>query len=156
MIDLRGIMDRVQSHALASGWFEAVTGHEPKSRPSVSGITAAHWVQEIAPVARASGLSVTSACVVIMVRLYSSMLQEPQDAIDPNLTDAADALMSAYSAGFTLGGLGTVDLLGIRGGTGLSCRAGYVPIGRGGDSSLMRAYDITLPIILFDTWGQTA
>ncbi len=37
------------------------------------------------------------------MRLYTPMVQEPEDAIDPNLMTALDALMAAYSADFTLG-----------------------------------------------------
>jgi hypothetical protein len=44
------------------------------------------------------------------------MLTDPEDAIDPELLAAVDALMSAYSGDFQLGGLITqVDLLGAYG-----------------------------------------
>jgi hypothetical protein len=54
------------------------------------------------------------------------MAQEPQDAIDPNLTDALSALIAAYSGDFDLGGpVRDVDLLGAIS-PGLSARAGYI------------------------------
>jgi hypothetical protein len=32
-LDIRGVLDALQSHALATGWFTAVNGKEPKSPP---------------------------------------------------------------------------------------------------------------------------
>jgi hypothetical protein len=151
-LDLRAILGAVQSHALASGYFDAVSGHEPKNKPG-HGITVAHWVQELRPVARASGLAVTSACVVLTVRLYSNMLAEPADDIDPNMVDALHALFSAYSGDFDLNGtVSAVDLLGITGNVPLSARAGYINHSGG----MYRVYDITLPCLVFNVWTQAA
>lgn len=145
------IVDQVASHALATGLFESVNGHEPKSAPS-NGLSCAIWVDRIEPVAGASGLAATSGLVTLMVRLYSSMLAEPQDAIDPAMTDAADTLLSAFSSDFELGGaVRNVDLLGASG-TALHARAGYLSQ----DGRLYRVFDITLPLIISDLWEQVA
>jgi hypothetical protein len=88
----------------------------------------------------------------MQVRLYTSMLAEPQDYIDPNLVKALDALMNAYSGDFTLDGLiRNVDLLG-QTGTPLQAEAGYINI----DGKMMRVVTITLPMIINDAWEQTA
>lgn len=142
------ILDAVVSHALASGQFERVNQHEPKNAPG-NGLTAAVWVETIAPV-RSSGLAATSAVVTLNVRLYVSMLAEPQDAIDPNIVAAVDALMTAYSGDFELGGLvQAVDLLGMAG-VPMSARAGYLDQ----DGKLFRVMTITLPLIVNDVWEQ--
>lgn len=147
-LDTKAILDAVVSHALASGHFERVNQHEPKSAPG-NGLSAAVWVDRVGP-ARGSGLAMTSALLVLNVRLYTSMLSEPQDAIDPNLMAAHDALMTAYSGAFTLGGLvRSVDLLGAAG-TPLSSQAGYL----NQDSKLFRVITITLPVIVNDCWEQ--
>lgn len=150
-LDIRTILSAVESHALASGYFVAVNGHEPKSPPN-SGITAAVWVEQIGPARRASGLDSTTARLALYVRLYSSLVQEPADAIDPDLMTALDALMAAYSGDFTLGGLvRDVDLLGQHGDP-LSARAGYLAEG----GSEYRVMTINLPLIVNDLWDQEA
>jgi len=146
-VDLRPILDAVGSHAAASGRFEGVYGHEPKNAPG-KGLTAAAWVDHIRPAG--SGLKSTSALIVLNVRLYSSMIQEPQDAIDPELTDALSDLITAYSGDFTLGGLlRNVDLLGMSG-IPLSARAAYMEQ----DHKVFRIYDITVPCIVNDAFEQ--
>ena len=149
-LDISSILDGVVSHAMASGQFERVNQHEPKNAPG-NGLTCAIWVDRIAPTT-ASGLASTSAVVTFRVRLYSGMLQEPQDAIDPNIVLAVDALMTAYSGDFDLGGnVRNVDLLGLAG-IPLSAQAGYL----NQDNKMFRVMDITLPVIVNDVWGQVA
>ena len=141
------VLNEVVSHAMKLGLFERVNGHEPKSAPG-NGLSAAVWVDRVGPAG--SGLAATSALLTLQVRLYSPMLQEPQDAIDPNLTAAADALMNAYSGDFELGGnVRNVDLLG-QTGPGLSAQAGYIEQ----DHKLYRVMTITLPLIVNDVWEQ--
>jgi hypothetical protein len=99
-----------------------------------------------------SGLAVSSARVVLNVRIYTSMLQEPQDAIDPAVADAVDALFTAYGGDFELGGaVEAVDLLGMAG-PGLSAQAGYLTIA----DKIYRVMTITLPLLVNDVWTQTA
>jgi hypothetical protein len=150
-LDIRTILDAVESHALASGFFQAVNGHEPKSAPQ-NGLTAAVWVEQIGPARGGAGLSSTSARLALFVRLYTPMLQEPEDAIDPDLMTALDALMTAYSGDFTLGGLvRDVDLLGTYGDP-LGARAGYLTT----SGAEYRVMTITLPLIVNDLWEQVA
>jgi hypothetical protein len=143
------IMSALQDHALVTGLFESVNGHEPKSKPGL-GLTAAVWVNLIGPAPRGSGLISTTSRVELMLRIYTSMLAEPQDAIDPMILDAADRMMAEYSGDFTLGGLvREVDLLGTAGAP-LSARAGYL----NQDGKLFRVMDITIPLIVNDLWAQ--
>jgi hypothetical protein len=95
-----------------------------------------------------------SGLLTLQVRLYSSAVQEPRDAIDPNLIDAVSGLMAAYSGDFQLGGITgvrCVDLLG-QSGTALSARAGYLEQ----DGTVYRVLTITVPVILNDLWAQVA
>ncbi|MEV6181350.1 hypothetical protein [Streptomyces sp. NPDC052015] len=148
-LDIRTILAAVESHALSSGYFVAVNGHEPKSPPP-TGITAAVWVEQIGPARGASGLDSTTARLALYVRLYSSLVQQPADAIDPDLMTALDALMAAYSGDFTLGGLvRNVDLRGQHGDP-LSARAGYLAEG----GAEYRVLTITLPLIVNDLWTE--
>jgi hypothetical protein len=149
-VDAVAILDALQSHAMASGLFERVNGHEPKNAPG-NGLTAAVWVDEIGPSPAASGLAGTSVRLVFNVRVYTSMLAEPPDTIDPNMLAAVDALMGAYSADFELGGLvRNVDLLGQGGGQPMSAKAGYL----NQDGKLFRVMTIVLPVIINDVWNQ--
>lgn len=148
-LDIRTILSAVESHALASGYFVAVNGHEPKS-PPVSGITAAVWVEQIGPARSASGLDSTTARLALYVRLYSSLVQDPPDAIDPDMMTALDALMAAYISDFTLGGL--VRNVDVRGqfGDPLSARAGYLAEA----GAEYRVLTITVPLIVNDLWQE--
>lgn len=150
-MNIQGIIDAIMSDALSTGIFEAVNGHEPRNAPG-NGLTAAVWADAIGPLRTASGLDATSALVVMNVRIYTSMFQQPYDAIDPTMMSAVDTLMTKYSGAFTLGGLiRNVDLLGMSG-TTLSARAGYIDQ----DKKLFRTYTITLPMIVNDAWAQVA
>jgi hypothetical protein len=150
-MDIQAILDVIVSHAMASGYFETVNGHEPKSAPG-NGITCGVWSQEIGPAPSGSGLAATTALVVWNVRLYTSMLAEPQDAIDPQMMLATSALIGAYSGDFQLGSTArNVDLLG-QAGTPLRARAGYQTI----DNKIFRIMNIDLPVLVNDAWQQVA
>lgn len=150
-LDIRTILDAVESHALASGFFQAVNGHEPKSAPQ-NGLTCAVWVEQIGPARGGSGLASTSTRLALFVRLYTPMMSEPEDAIDPDMMTALDALLAAYSGDFELGGLiRQVDLLGAYGDP-LSARAGYLTT----SGAEYRVMTITLPLIVSDLWEQVA
>lgn len=145
------LFDSIVSTCLTLGVFESVNQHEPKTAPQ-AGTYAAVWVDSITPVARASGLNATSGVVVFNVRCYSSMLQQPLDAIDPGLTTAAMTVMDAFSGDFTFGGtVRDVDLLGMYG-QPMGGRAGYINI----DGKMFRVFTITIPVIINDLWTQVS
>lgn len=149
-VDISGILDKIVSHAMASGLFERVNAHEPKSAPG-SGLHCAVWAQRIKP-AKGSGLASLSAHMIFNLRIYTSMLAEPQDAIDPRIMSAVDALMTAYAGDFSLGSTARcVDLLGMEG-VPMSAEAGYLQQ----DSKLYRVMTITLPLIVNDAWDVVA
>lgn len=149
MLDARGIRDGLESHARTLGVFDQIGTHEPKNAPG-RGISLAFWFDALAPAPRGSGLAATSALLVVNARLTVSMLREPQDDIDVDITDALAALFTAYSGDFTLGGLiRNIDLLG-QTGTALSAKAGYLEQ----DSAEYRAWVATIPAIVNDVFEQ--
>lgn len=151
-IDFAPIVAALESHALETGLFARVNKAEPKSAPG-PGLMCAIWAGSVAPVARRSGLSSVSVLVTANVRIYTNMLADPVEMIDPAVMDATSALMNAYAGDFTLGGLITaVDLLGSVGGTGLNAQAGYLDL----DGRKFRIMAIQVPMIIDDVFEQVA
>lgn len=148
-LGISAVIDAVTSHAAASGFFDDVQGHEPKSAPG-DGLTYAVFVSGIGPARTGNGLATTSARVELTGRIYKPFLSQPEDLIDPNVVNAADALFTAYSGDFELGAnVRCIDLLGSDG-TPLSARAGYQTV----DKLVYRVLDITIPVLINDAWTQ--
>jgi hypothetical protein len=147
--NVQALVDAIASHALATGLFDRVMGYEPKRKPG-NGLTAAIWMNNIAPIPKRSGLAVTTGLVVMNLRLYSGIRMEPPDAIDPNLSEACAAVIGRLNADFTLDGLvSQVDLLGAYS-TALQAPAGYI----NQDGEIFRVYTISIPCVIDDLWGQ--
>ncbi len=144
------IFDAVVSEFQACGWFDRVNRHEPKVAPG-TGLTAAVWWQRTRPAPMQSGLNITTSVVDFVGRIYTNMLQEPADAIDPNMAKASSNIIRRFSEDFTLGGLiQRVDLLGAQG-QALEAIAGYIEQ----SSLLYRAVTITIPCVVNNVWNQT-
>jgi hypothetical protein len=147
-LDITSILNAVISHAMATGRFLAVNGHQSKQSPS-NGITASVWVEKVTPVTT-SGLNSVSTRIELTVRMYSSTTSEPYDDIDPNLTACLDDLLSAYCGDFELGGLiRHVDIFGAHGNP-LESRAGYMNL----DGKEFRVFSVRLPLIVNDLWTE--
>lgn len=145
-----GIFNALVSHGMASGLFERVNQHEPKNAPG-NGLTMAVWLDRIDPAIGTSGLNSTTGLLLFSVRVYSNMVAEPQDDIDPALLNAVDALFSAYSGDFELGGtIRNVDLLG-QFSSPLRAEFGYVTI----DNRMYRVGTIAVPLVVNDLWSQS-
>lgn len=145
------VFNALESLAMATGLFRQVNTHEPK-RPPDGDMTAAVYLAGITPVPTDSGLGTSSARAEFTIRIYTQMLQEHPDAIDPAVMTATDTIMTDLTADFTLGDtVQSVDLLG-RAGVPLSARAGYLDIG----GTMYRIMDITVPVIISNAWSQVA
>ncbi len=149
-IDSRGILAQITSHASASGLFDSVTGHEPKAAPGRTGVSASVWIIGMESAKQSSGLNSVSVVLTVQLRVYTSMLQEPQDEIDPRVLDATDALWSSLAGGFTLaGGARMIDIMGWES-EGLRASAGYL----NQDGKLFRVMDIFIPILINDVYAE--
>lgn len=150
-LDIRSILDAVRSHAMKTGRFERVEGHE-LLHPVGHGLAVGVWPDLIRPTT--SGLASISVLVVVKVRLYGSVMPRPADEIDQQMVDAANDLMNAYSGNLRLGlaAMRSVDVFGSAG-VPLKLQAGYLPVGEG---LLQRTIDLDLPLILNDVWEQVA
>lgn len=147
-LNLSVLVDAVASHADATGFFDRVNMHEPKSGPN-GHLTGAVWVQDFVPV-QSSGLASVSMRITFNVRLYTSMLTEPQDMIDQTIMDAVDVLLADYIGNFTLGGLiREVDVLGSNG-AALRMESGYMPQ----DGKIYRVATIFLPLVINDLYVE--
>ncbi len=149
-IQSQDLVDRIASHAMTLGVFDRVNQHEPKNKPG-RGLTCAVWIDRIEPARGRSGLTATDARVVFNVRVYTNMLQNPQDAIDPSVMNAVDLLFEAYSGDFQLGDESRwIDLLGATQGHPLFSQSGYINI----DNMVYRVMTITVPVIVQNAWTQ--
>jgi hypothetical protein len=142
------ILAVVESHAMASGFFQRVNKHEVANAPG-NGLTAEIWVQRIRP-AR-SGLDSTSGVLLLNVRIRMPTTFG-SDYIEAELLAACDALMLAYTGDFQLGGnAASIDIFAEHG-TQLDAVAGYLQQ----QDTIFRVYTLNVPIICNDLWEQTA
>ena len=149
-LDVDALMDKLVSKAAATGTLDSVNKHEPKSAPG-NQLHAAVWLQDFGPVPAGSGLSMTTARVELALRIYSNMVQEPQDEIDPDVGRATTKIIAAISEDYTLGDtVKAVDLLGMAGAP-LRARAGYLNVA----GSMYRVMTIFAPLLVNDAWTQT-
>ena len=147
-LNATAILDVIISHAMETGLFERVNGHEPRSVPG-NGLSAAVWADRVRP-AISSGLASSSAQILFKVRIFSSMQTQPYDAIDPNVLNAVDVLWGLYIGDLTLNGQAmAVDVRGM-GGDGMMAQAGYIPQ----DGVQLRVMTITLPVLVNDVWVE--
>lgn len=149
-LDSRAMLEALHTTASQLGCFDSVLGHEPKAAPSVDGVTCALILMAVKPTQR-SGLSAASAVVEYWARIYTTALQEPQDAIDLRILDATDQLLTAIVSHFTLGlsDVRCVDVLGSDS-DGLRANAGYLTQ----DNKPFRTMDIVIPIIVNDAYPE--
>jgi len=139
---------KVTSALKAMGIFKSVEKVEPKGAPE-SGLSAVVYLDSIHPVAAASGLSSVSGLYIYTIRLYTNMLQEPAEKIDEILAKAIDKIFDALAGDFDLGDtVKKIDIFGEHG-TTMKAVAGYVEVNK----IIFRSVDITLPLVINDTWA---
>lgn len=148
--DPKATQQAIIDHALASGHFEVVNGHEPANAPG-NGLACAIWADRIVPI-RASGLDSVSLRISFSIRVYTLMTSFPQDDIDPTVLGAVANLMAAYAGAFELGGRARqIDLFGAHG-LPLQAQAGYL----NQDDRQYRVVTVSLPIIFNDVFDEVA
>ncbi len=143
--------DRLVSMASGTGYFDQVGTHEPKNPPG-KGLGCFMYGGGFVPAPAASGLSSTSIAFVIEMRIQCSMTQEPQDDIDLNILEAADAVLSEINGDFDLGSAArNVDIFG-QFGEMLQGKFGYLDQG----DTKYRVLVIMVPFVINDVWSQEA
>jgi hypothetical protein len=142
-------VDKLMALALSSGRFDRCQAYEPKSNPG-TGLTFATWINQIKPIAQASGLDVTSVRVPIMCRIYVDADRDNPETIDTDLAVASSALLTGLTADFGLIGGAFIDLLGSHGDP-LGTEFAYLTEL---DDVVFRITDTLVPIIAFDVWDQ--
>ena len=149
-VDAAEIASKLMSRAKQLGVYDRVQTHEPKNNPG-RGFTFALWLNRIEPARGRSGLRFTDARVEFFGRIYTNMLQEPQDQIDLRMIDVCSKTMNAFSTDFDLGKDDRfVDLLGITQRDPLKCESGYINI----DNMVYRVFTLTIPVIEPNVWEQ--
>lgn len=144
----QAVMDVIASHAAESGFFDHVNTHEPKNAPG-NGLHCAIWADRL-DLVLSSGLDSSSVRAIFKIRIYTNMIQEPQDAIDPLILAAASDLFAAYNGDFELGGEARhIDLLGSVG-EPLYAEAGYLDVAK----RMYRVMEISMPVIFNDAFDQ--
>ncbi len=147
-LDIGTILDKLVSHAMATGMFETVNEFKV-DEPAGQGITCGIWSDDIRPI-RSSGLASTSCRITFKVRLFSNTEAAPESYLERAMVDAASVLLTAYSGDFELGGnVRAVDLLGMEG-VPLSADAHYMNL----SGVIYRVMDLTIPILINDAWDQ--
>jgi hypothetical protein len=129
-----------------------VFGHEPKAAPSVLGVSCGVWINDLRTT-QGSGLNSVSMRLELVMRVFRSMLTEPQDNIEPEVLDATDALFLSIVGKFQLGLSSTryVDILGSDG-EPLRAQPGYLDQ----DGKKFRVMEIFVPIVLNDVYTYAA
>ena len=144
--DAKGLFSQLTSHAKSLKIFDRVNSHEPENSPG-KGLSCSITFTSIEADPAASGLSAVSGKITFAVRIWSSLMQKPLDAVDPNVLGAVSVLLGEYSGAFTLGGtVRDVDLLALK------AAAGYVDH----EEKVFRTVEITVPIVVNDLWGMVA
>jgi hypothetical protein len=148
---IASVVNSVESFAMASGRFDTVNGHEPKSAPT--GVHFAVWLQTMEGIT-GSGLKNMSGYLVLNGRIYMPFRSEPFDAIDPKIMSAAAEMVGAVCGDFDFGGSANVRNIDILGsyGTALTCGAGYVEI----DRTVFRVMTIVIPVIINDMFAYVS
>jgi hypothetical protein len=150
-LEIETIRDVIISHGLASGYYESVSGHEPKSKPP-AGLTGSVLLGDIDPLGEASGLATVSVRLEFIFRTHLNMLTDPQDDIDIDVGEAVNAMFTALVGDFTLGGnVRNIDVFGEHG-PKLRARPGYINL----SGTLYRVIDLFTPVIVNDAWTQEA
>lgn len=148
-LNVEPVFNAIVSHALATGYFDRVITHEPKSAPRL-GIVGSLWRESVRPIGRGSGLNITSVRATFRFRILLNFAQDPLDMIDINLSKAEDAMFNSLHGDFTLGGVvRNIDLVGDN---GLRSEAGHVEQ----DGKFYRFIDIFIPVVINDVWEQSA
>lgn len=149
------LWDAVLDKARTCKLFQGVSGAESDNPPG-KGLSLELIVGPLTPAPRTSGLNSTSSRLEFTMRITMPRTAKTPEETDRALLYACCVLMAEFSGDFELTGVPDnlvrdVDLLGAHG-PGMSMKPGWLPKGEVN----YRMADITLPLILNDTFAQGA
>lgn len=154
-LDLPGLQAELCSVVMRLGHFDTCEAYEPREAPNTA-LHAAFWLLSVRPARAASGLASASTIVTYTGRIYipaGDGTTLPYEEIDQRMFAAADRLMAAFCAKFTLGGrVRNVDIFGAHS-PGLGLDTGYAAFG-GATGKKFRIATITLPLIVNDMYPE--
>lgn len=143
------VLIKISDLAQSTGLCERYKVGEWKTAPG-TGMSFCVFATRIGSAPQGSGLDATAKLVQCTARLQIPMLYQPEADIDPKMLNAADAILGAISASFTLGGVArNVDLLGEQGDSP-EWVFGYINM----DNTFFRIADLALRVVLADEWTQ--
>ena len=142
----KALFSQLTSHAKDLKVFDRVNSHDPDSTPG-KGLSCSITLGPIAADPAASGLSAVSGEITFLIRIWSSLMQKPLDAVDPAVLGAVMVLLGEYSGHFTLGGtVRDVNVLALK------AQPAYL----NHEGKEFRVIEITLPIIVNDLFPMVA
>lgn len=150
-INSKQIFALIGDTARATGLFDSVIGHEPKSAPQLTQRpTYAYWLGPIRSI-QSSGLTSVSVRLEVIGRVFINAFQEPADSIETDACAVVDRLAELYCGDFELGGNARmIDIFGSEGDP-LSLTPGYMEI----DKKFFRVVDLMIPILINDAWTES-
>lgn len=142
--NITATLDAMASKLQASGYFQEVKIGEPKAPPNAP-IAAAIYMSRVGVAQLTLGTTIESH--VVIVRIYTNMLEEPTAKIETDLAIVASDFMADLAGEFDLGGsVRNVDVGGQHSG-GLSAEWGYIDL----SGKWYRVVDVTVPLIVDDS-----
>lgn len=146
------MVDALLTHASKTAAFDVIMSHEPRNAPAGK-YTFACWLNMIDPVARASGLAVTSLRAEFLVRLFCPYVgpnAEELNTMDSDMAMRVGLLWAAYTGDYQFTAADhAIDLLGMYGDP-LRMRGGFATF----NNTPYRICDILVPVILYDVMDQ--
>lgn len=136
----------VQSYAEQLGLFQAVDTSEPPNAPGnrlYCSIVLAD--PAISCDGEHSGLAAVSGTITLAARIWSSAMQRPLEAIDPEVLAASCSLMAQLAGGFTLGEtIRNIDLF----------RMSMRPVWVNFQGKQYRVAEVVIPAVINDLWTE--
>ncbi|MES2211353.1 MAG: hypothetical protein V4515_14415 [Chloroflexota bacterium] len=153
-VDLQPMVDALLTHASRTAAFDVIMSHEPRSAPSGKW-TFACWVQNIDPIARASGLAVVSLRLEFLVRLYCPYVGPSADdlnTMDSDMAMRVGLLWNAYMGDFEFTAEDhALDVFGAHGDP-MRMRGGFATF----QNTPFRIADLLVPVIMWDVYDLNA
>jgi hypothetical protein len=141
----QALFDSLKSAAQGLALFQGVDTHEPLNAPG-NRLYCSIVLGPMRPVT-SSGLAAVSGQITFDFHVWSSAMQKPYDAIDPEVLAVTASLMGVLSGELTLGGtVRNVELFS------MTAQPGYLEF----EGKQFRTMALTVPVVINDMWTEVA